>query len=313
MRKKEVPEPMMEKMALIAHLYYREKLSQQEIARQLHVSRPWVSKLLSRAEETGIVKIEITAPVPDSTTLEQRLKEKYHLKHIGVVDTSDRSRDAVAMAAVDYFVNAVRPNDIIGVGWGNAVSRFIQQLVPLRLKNTQTVPLAGSFGASFEKLPNYNAMQMAQKLDGTAKLLHVPAHCYTQEEHDTLLARQQTRDILAMGEHADLIVTGIGSKTSSFLTKNNILSPEEKRQLLDACAIGEIVLQFLTKDGERVDTELTRRLIRADLFEASGHARSILAFAEGADKVPVIHAALTAGLVNVFFTDKQTALLLLVA
>ena len=56
MSKRESPDAMLDKMVLAATLYYKEKLSQQEIAKRLNVSRPWVCKLLSRAEDLGIVK-----------------------------------------------------------------------------------------------------------------------------------------------------------------------------------------------------------------------------------------------------------------
>ena len=51
MNKKDNTELMLDKMVLVANLYYRSKLSQQDIAQKLNISRPWVSKLLSRAEE----------------------------------------------------------------------------------------------------------------------------------------------------------------------------------------------------------------------------------------------------------------------
>ena len=48
---------MTDRIILVATLYYKEKLSQQEIAKRLGVSRPWISKLLKKAEDLGLVKI----------------------------------------------------------------------------------------------------------------------------------------------------------------------------------------------------------------------------------------------------------------
>ena len=69
MKKIENNDAMLDRITLIATLYYKDKLSQQEIAKKLNISRPWVSKLLTRAEELGIVKIEI----------ESRLCDKFQL------------------------------------------------------------------------------------------------------------------------------------------------------------------------------------------------------------------------------------------
>jgi DNA-binding transcriptional regulator LsrR (DeoR family) len=48
-----------EKVRLVADLYYTYNMHQHEIAEKLDISRPWVSRLLKRAEELGIVRIEI--------------------------------------------------------------------------------------------------------------------------------------------------------------------------------------------------------------------------------------------------------------
>ena len=42
-----------------AKLYYEENLTQAEVAARLGVSRPTVSKMLTRAREAGIVHIEV--------------------------------------------------------------------------------------------------------------------------------------------------------------------------------------------------------------------------------------------------------------
>ena len=62
------------------------ELSQQEIAKKLNISRPWVSKLLARAEELGIVKIEVLSPFANNVAMENALMEKYHLKYVEQIE-----------------------------------------------------------------------------------------------------------------------------------------------------------------------------------------------------------------------------------
>ena len=184
MKKIENNDAMLYRITLIATLYYKDKLSQQEIAKKLNISRPWVSKLLTRAEELGIVKIEIESPILGNTQLEQRLCDKYQLEYACVIDNSDTSRDYLSIAAVNYFISQIKPNDIIGVAWGNAISRFIRHIHPLKFTDIQIVPLAGSFGASFDTLPNYNVIQLADLTGGKSHLLHFPAFCSSKEEYE---------------------------------------------------------------------------------------------------------------------------------
>lgn len=305
MSKRESPDAMLDKMVLAATLYYKEKLSQQEIAKRLNVSRPWVSKLLSRAEDLGIVKIEIVSPLSGNSELERNLCEKYGLQHAGVADKKDR--DYVSLAAAQYFVSQLESNDVVGIGWGDAISRFLRELTPLHLPNVHTVPLAGSFGATKETLPNYHAIELARKLGGQPHLLHLPAFCGSQEEYDLLSESQMWNELRHMGEHADLAVVGIGTLFSSFLTRNQVLSEGEQKELAEAGAVGDVILHFLNEEGESVETELTKRLLRVDITEVKKHARTVIAIAEGLEKLPVIRAALRCGLADSFFTDTETA------
>lgn len=118
MKKLENNDAMLDRITLIATLYYKDKLSQQEIAKKLNISRPWVSKLLTRAEELGIVKIEIESPILGNTQLEQQLCDKYQLEYASVIDNSDTSKDYLSMAAVNYFISQIKPTDVIGVARG---------------------------------------------------------------------------------------------------------------------------------------------------------------------------------------------------
>ncbi|MDD4372193.1 MAG: sugar-binding domain-containing protein [Anaerostipes sp.] len=311
MNKQDNIDPMNDKIMLVAKLYYENKLSQQEIANRLNISRPWVSKLLSKAEELGIVQITINSPYSGNPDLERRLKEKYNISHAGVINTTDKSVDNLSLAVVNYFISQIQPDDVIGISWGNAVSRFVNALFPLHFPNTQVVPLAGSFGTTFDTLPNYNSIQLANTIGGKANLLHIPAFCNSQEEYNALISNAQTQEILSLGEHSDLIIVGIGSLASSFMIRNNILSDENIQELKSADALGDIALQFLSSDGKRVETSFTKRLIKADIFKATEHARSVIAVAEGKEKLDIIDVALSLNVIDAFFTDEETALLLL--
>lgn len=72
-----------DKLAInVAKLYYRSDFSQQKIAQELGVSRPSISRLLQYAKDKGYVNIQIVDPVEDMSIMEQRLKDKLHLKDV---------------------------------------------------------------------------------------------------------------------------------------------------------------------------------------------------------------------------------------
>lgn len=263
MAKKETDDLMYNKILLAANLYYKNHFSQQEIAKRLNVSRPWVSKLLAKALELGIVKITIDSPLSGDSDLEETLQQKYNLQKVVVIDRDDTYKDYVAQAAANYFISVIKPNDTIAVGWGNA------------------------------------------------GVLHAPAFCSSKEEYKALSQNENTQSVLSQAENADLVINGIGSFHSSFLTRHHILSDESIKELKQHDAVGDFALQFLSKDGNTIDTALTKNLIKADVFKIADHARCVIAIAEGLEKTEIIHAVLSRHLVTAFFTDKETALSLL--
>src|SRR5688572_1184494 len=66
----ESPRPQRERRAAAAYaaarLHFDEGLSQAAIAERLSVSRSTVSRLLAQARESGIVRIELRPPIPES-------------------------------------------------------------------------------------------------------------------------------------------------------------------------------------------------------------------------------------------------------
>lgn len=142
-------------------------------------------------------------------------------------------------------------------------------------------------------------------------MLHIPAFCSSLEEYQTLITNERTNHLLTLAEHADIAVTGIGTFETSFLTRYDIMSKDEIQSLKNTDAIGDIALQFLSKTGEPADTDITHRMIKADIFKISRNSRLSIGIAEGVYKTDIIHAVLSLHLINAFFTTKETALSLL--
>lgn len=57
------------KILEVAKMYYIENLTQSEIAKELNLSRPSISKMLNEAKESGIVTININSPFSDNELL----------------------------------------------------------------------------------------------------------------------------------------------------------------------------------------------------------------------------------------------------
>ena len=96
------------KLAYVARRYYLENQRQSDIAKELGVSRPLVSRMLSEARELGVVEITIHEPGARA----ERLMERLHLYSAiqnGVLIEDGKDEDetnrALSQGAVELLQN----------------------------------------------------------------------------------------------------------------------------------------------------------------------------------------------------------------
>ena len=120
-------------------------LSQAQIGERLGLSRFQVGRLLDRAVEESIVRIEIVHPTARLVDLEDALVARFGLAAAVVADVpaatagqeaDDLARDAVAEVAVD-LLGKRRPTGTIAVSWGRTMLEVARRL-PMGWTDAQT-------------------------------------------------------------------------------------------------------------------------------------------------------------------------------
>jgi len=117
------------KLAYVARRYYLENQRQSDIAKELGVSRPLVSRMLSEARELGVVEITIHEPGARA----ERLMERLHLYSAiqnGVLIEDGKDEDetnrALSQGAVELLQNIGTQR--LGVGWGYLIGQLVTWL-----------------------------------------------------------------------------------------------------------------------------------------------------------------------------------------
>ena len=116
------------RLALVARRYYLEDKKQSDIAAELGVSRPLISRMLSEARELGVVEITIHAPGETAEDLLRRLSETTSL-HGGALapDGEDDGQTNLALCRETLRLLERLGARRVGIGWGH----FIGQMVSL--------------------------------------------------------------------------------------------------------------------------------------------------------------------------------------
>jgi len=297
-----------EKITLVAEMYYTYRLTQQEIAERLGISRPWVSKLLDRAIDLGIVRIEVVSYFANFKELEKQLFDKYGVKvYIVKNSASGESYTNIGKAASNYLLAKIRPGDTIGVSWGVTLTVMIDELIPMKVQGVKVVPLVGGLGSRAEYISNLSALKLSEKLDCQCVLLHAQAYCSSPEEKEAVLSNPQVSNVIEMGNHSDIALIGVGDLYTSTIAKSKIISDEIIKEMESYGAIGDISLWFIDKDGKIIDRGINKNIIACSLQEVTKNAREVICMACGDSKIKVLDAAMRGGWFTTLFTDVNTA------
>ena len=104
-----------------AKLYYQSNFSQADIAKEMKLSRPSVSRLLQYAKDKGFVRIEIFDPIEDQSQLAQKVAAAYGLRDVCIanapIEDEEEIKKYIGQRGAAYVNDIIQDGDIIGVGW----------------------------------------------------------------------------------------------------------------------------------------------------------------------------------------------------
>ena len=301
-------------MAKVARMYYDQGIRQQEITERLNIHQSKVSRMLKRAREANIVRISVATPAGFFPDLEDALESRFQLKEAVVVD-SDGDEERVVRdlgAAAAYYVETtIKPEMVIGISsWSRSLFSMVDTLHPSTAgAGGKVVQILGGVGNASTQ---YQAMLLAQRLAGligaSPVLLQAPGVVGSPEAKAVLVRDAAVEGASKLFSKLDLALVGIGSLEPSHLlaSSGNIFSPEERRQLRRAGAVGDICFQFIDKQGGPIDSPLMKRVIGIDLATLKSAPR-VVGIAGGESKLTAVRASLKGKWINVLITDKRTA------
>lgn len=299
-------------MVKIAQLYYRQRLTQGEVAARVGVSRQTVSRLLQRAEDIGVVTVEIRAAQDVDTTLADGLQALFPGVTATIVASNPESPAAtirtVARTAARFCERRLAPGSTLGVAWGTTALEFARGLTPSPYPDLTVVQIDGGVprGAGTGG-SEYVVHEAADSLGAIARPLMSPLYVDNTGIRDALMSDSRTAETLALARAADLVAFSVGTVTeSSGLRSSGFLSSEELAELADQGAVGEVCGQFFALDGEPRAEDLAARSISLTLDEISGVPVRMLIVA-GTEKTHAALGALNAGLATDLFVDTELA------
>ncbi len=304
-------------------LYYRQGRSQKDIARALGVSAATVSRLLKRAFDDGLVRVELD--LPRTQELEIALMQRFGLREAVVVATGGRGdvREEVGVAAAGYFEKTVAHGMRVGVSCGSTLYQTVRALRERRLRDLALYPLSGESTLKLVDIsPNTLVGMMAAKYRPhvTAYALpvqHLISPRQIERERRRLLRDPEVRKIYEAARAVDIALVGVGQiaeQTPGFcsLAESYGISVKHLREL---GVVGEINYQPVDAEGRIVDRPELRALMHRVLSVEGERLQElsrqddhwVIAVAGGRAKAEAIRGALRGRFMNVLVTDEDVA------
>ena len=300
-------------LARVASLYYDQNKSQQEISKELGVSRSAISRFLTEARERGIVEIIVHYPWRTSTVLEQELKSAFNLKAVRVLKTGNKSYERMLQGlgtlAAQFLDNTLHDGMIIGISWGTALYQMIRAMQPRNLPRIEVVQLIGATGS--ENVPTDGpilARLLTDRLGGFPRYLYAPLIVENETVRETLLQTRNIRETLARSEQADIALVGIGSPDSELysLKRAGYVDEIETQAIRAAGVVGDICGHHYSLNGEWLDIDINHRAVGVSL-ETLSKIDMVVGVAGGSRKGAAILGALRGHHINVLITDERAA------
>jgi DNA-binding transcriptional regulator LsrR (DeoR family) len=298
----------------IAAMHYESGLTQEEIAHRIGVSRPYVSRLLKRAHDEGVVEIIVHRPVETHKTLQQGLVQRFGLLDARVLATpTDASHLDISMGnlGASYLNAIIKDSMTIGVSFGNSVYHVVRALPQRRDLNSMKVTqlVGGRHGLSSETDGPMVAELLANRLGAPFYRLHAPLLVDTPEMRDSLMVSPAMADALSAARSSDVALVGIGAWSNfapSLQRLNYHLNEESLRELQEAGVVGDVLTRCVDASGNVIASEINDRIVGIDPAELRS-MRWVIGLAWHEDKAPAILAALRGRYLNVLITCESCA------
>jgi DNA-binding transcriptional regulator LsrR (DeoR family) len=291
-------------LAQVGALYYLDGLTQAEIARQLCLSRPKVSRLLCAAREEGIVRIVVNPPMGLQAALESELEEGFELREVRVVTlASTRSpewaRRQLGAAAAADFARTVRSDHVVGLVGGVLLPSMIDAVKPIVATGVRVVQGVGWENAMPPQQTLMDLVgELARRIDGTPILLPAPS----------VVASDAVRRELADDAHIGDVLRTLDALDTLYVELAPGVSKVAKAALPHTAStpVGHIALRHFDRAGRLLGTCADGHVVGITL-EQMRRARHVVALAHGPANARAFAAALRTRLIDTLITDELTA------
>jgi DNA-binding transcriptional regulator LsrR (DeoR family) len=304
-------------LATTAMLYYKDGLTQNEIAKRLGVSRATVINHLRLAREHGIVDIRINGSSFSTNKLSKDIKARFGLEDVYIASIFDNGSSVeinseenvvrkVARVAAMALCEIVSPNDVLGVAWGKTIQLLAEELPSLSKPGLSVLQMIGSMKSPLLVAAETCAINISRRFGADCYTLHAPAILTTSALANALRAEPTIKMQLEQLSGMNKTLFSVGScLPRTHLLQSGIASSDDLDWYIKNGAVGIICGRFIDKKGDQVVGPLDERMIGVALDQLKAAETGILVIS-GQHKLDATLAAIRGGFATHLVLDEPT-------
>lgn len=292
-------------------LHYAGGMTQSEVAKRLGLTSLKAHRLITKANQEGLVKVFIDGDVAECVALENELSARHGLDYCEVVpdfDLDNLPLKALGMAGAQFLKREIERGEeaLIGVGHGRTLAASVEYLPRMSAGKTRFVSLLGGLTRKFSASPHDVIHRLAERTGAEAYVMPVPFIANNAEDRAVLLGQKGIGEVFDLVKSATLLLAGIGTaEVEASLVATGMIEKSEIAEIKADGGAGELLGHFFDDKGDPVETALADRTLAMGREELE--SRRIVAVAGGKVKIRAIKSVLASRYLSGLITDERTA------
>ncbi|MGB8813484.1 MAG: sugar-binding transcriptional regulator [Paracoccaceae bacterium] len=298
-------------------LYYVGGLTQDQIARELGVSRQRAQRLVSRAMAERLIHVRLEHRVSGCLDLEAAMTRRFGLRLCRVAPSLGVGIDPLpsiaptAAAEMERVLRSAEPL-VIALGTGRTLRATVEELTSMECEQHRIVSLNGNISPDGSASYYDVIMRIADKVRAPHYPMPMPVIAQSTEERDLFHSMKSIQSVLRLAQAADVTFVGVGQMSDDApLLKDGFVTAAELASLQAQGAAGEVAGWVYDSDGRYLEADPNNRVAGARVTAEEG--RLTIAIAGGDSKLRALVAGLKGRIFNGLITDEITARKLLAA
>ncbi|WP_346890312.1 sugar-binding domain-containing protein [Clostridium sp. UBA1056] len=238
-------------------------------------------------------------------SMEEKLKDLLKVRDVIVINGNVAEDSTLytelGKAAANYLKSIIIDNIIISLTGGRTVKEVVDNFTPMaKFKNIKVLPGRGGMGKETEIQSNTLVENLANKLEATYELLHIPDNI-SSDSFKALIKESNIKDTFENIGKSDVLIHGIG--LAKEMCDKRSLCSDVKERILESGAIGEAYGHYFNNKGEIVYSMPSIGITKDRIKRIP----NVIAIAAGVEKAEAIMAIQRGKENSTLVTDEATA------